>query len=397
MTISNFVHELGFGTRSVHAGRRPDPTTGAVLAPIYQVTTFAQEAPGEHKGYAYSRTANPTVVALEERLADLEGGVGALAYGSGIAAVDAILRLCDAGDHVAIGETVYGGTIRLARDVLARHGVRASFVDLGDPGALERSFGERTRLVLSESPANPTLKVVDLAAVSRIAHAGGALHVVDNTFCTPYLQRPFDFGADAVVHSTTKYLDGHNATVGGAVVVRDDVALLERLRWLRNATGAIQSPFEAWLTLQGVKTLPLRLDRQCANAQRVAEFLAKRKDVARVLYPGLPDFSGRALVQRQQRRAGAVVSFEPRGGRDAAVAFLRALRLFTVAENLGSVESIATHPATMTHASVPPDERARRGITEGLVRLSVGVEDPEDLLADLSQALTVSCRREVAV
>lgn len=378
---------LALATRAIHAGREPDPTTGALLTPIHQVTTYAQEGLGKNKGYTYSRTGNPTVAALEARLAGLETGCAGLAFGSGIAAVDAVFRLLSAGDHAIVSETAYGGTIRLARQVLARHGVSFTFVDTADPEEIAGAVTPETRLLLTETPANPTLKITDLVEASRVAREHGIVHAVDNTFLTPYLQRPLELGADIVVHSTTKFLEGHGSTVGGAVVVRDDPDLVERLRFLRNATGAVLGPFEAWLTLRGIETLPVRLDRHCDTALAVARFLERRPGVSRVLHPEISSFPQRALAQRQQRRGGGVVTVELTGGLPAVERFVSALQIFTLAEHVGSVESLATHPATMTHASLTAGERASRGITDGLVRLSVGLEDRDDLLRDLGQAL----------
>lgn len=382
---------IPFATLALHAGTAPDPTTGAILTPIYQSTTFVQEAVGVHKGYTYSRSGNPTVAALERRLAALEGAEHASCYATGLAATTALaLALLQAGDRVVVSDVAYGGTIRLFHQILPRFGVQAEFVDTSDPVRLAEALRVPTRLVFLETPANPTLKLTDIAEAARLAHAAGALVVVDNTILTPVLQRPFELGADIVLHSTTKYIDGHNATVGGALVTRD-AEIHERLAFLRNAIGAIQSPMNAWLTLQGVKTLPLRMERHCENALRVARFLEEHPRVTRVLYPGLDSFPQRAIAQRQHGAGGAggaLLAFEVQGGTEAGIRVLNNTRLCALAENLGSAETLITHPASMTHAAVPVEQRLATGITDGLVRLSVGLEDPGDLIDDLRRALT---------
>jgi cystathionine beta-lyase/cystathionine gamma-synthase len=377
-------------TVALHAGREPDPATGALLPPIYQTTTYVQRRVGEHRGYTYSRTANPTVTALERRLAALEGGEHALAFSTGLAATTALgLGLLRAGDRVVLSAVVYGGTYRLLTDLLAGFGVATDTVDSGDAEALAHALSTPARLLLVESPANPTLRLTDLALAARLGHAAGAVVVVDNTLLTPVLQRPLALGADVVLHSTTKYIEGHNATVGGALVTSDP-ALAERLSWTRNAIGTIQSPWNAWLTLQGAKTLPLRMRRHCDNALAVARFLATHPRVQWLSYPGLASFPQAELARRQQGAGGAMIAFEVEGGGGAGVDLLSALRLWSLAENLGAAESLVTHPASMTHAAVPAAARAASGITEGLVRLSVGLEEPADLIADLAQALEVA-------
>ncbi len=388
-----------FATTCIHAGRTPDTDTGAILTPIHQVSTYAQRAIGEHQGFTYSRAANPTVRALELRLAALEGGADAVAYASGMAAIDAVLRLVKGGDHVVVSEIVYGGTVRLIEQILVDYGIAATFVDARRAENVAAAFTPETRLVLIESPGNPTLDLVDIRAVADVCRARGIPLAVDNTFPTPYLTRPFELGADLVIHSTTKYLEGHNATIGGAVIVRDADARLERLRLLQKSAGAIQAPFEAWLTLRGIKTLPLRLDRHCANAQVVAERLEKDARVTRVVYPGLRSHPQHALVATQMSgRGGGLVSFELDGGRPAAERFISALEVITLAENLGAPESLITHPASMTHGAVAPEERERRGITDGLLRLSVGLEDVADILADIARGLDAAARgREIPV
>ena len=385
---------IPFATLALHAGAAPDPATGAILTPIYQSTTFVQEAVGVHKGYTYSRSGNPTVAALERRLAALEGAEHASCYATGLAATTALaLALLQAGDRVVVSDVAYGGTIRLFHQILPPFGVEADFVDTSDPARLAEILQvparKPARLVFLETPANPTLKLTDIAEAARLAHAAGALVVVDNTILTPVLQRPFELGADIVLHSTTKYIDGHNATVGGALVTRD-AEIHERLAFLRNAIGAIQSPMNAWLTLQGVKTLPLRMERHCENALRVARFLEEHPRVTRVCYPGLDSFPQRAIAQRQHGAGagGALLAFEVEGGTEAGIRVLNNTRLCALAENLGSAETLITHPASMTHAAVPAEQRLATGITDGLVRLSVGLEDPGDLIDDLRRALS---------
>ncbi|HEX3527848.1 MAG TPA: PLP-dependent aspartate aminotransferase family protein [Thermoanaerobaculia bacterium] len=387
MTLDLTDVYAALATAALHAGTAPDPTTGAILTPIYQSTTFVQEAVGVHKGYTYSRSANPTVTALERRLAVLEGAEHCTCYGTGLAATTVLaLALLQAGERAVLSDVVYGGTVRLFQQVLAKFGVTADFVDASDLTCLEAALRDPVRLVFLESPANPTLKLVDLAAASRLAHAAGALVAVDNTLLTPVLQRPLDLGADIVLHSTTKFIEGHNATVGGALITRS-AELGERLAFLRNAIGAIQSPFPAWLTLQGVKTLPLRMERHSANALRVARFLESHPRVARVLYPGLGSFPQIELARRQQGSGGALLAFEVEGGGAAGIRVLNSVRLCALAENLGSAETLITHPASMTHAAVPLAQRLATGITDGLIRLSVGLENPDDVIDDLRRAL----------
>jgi cystathionine beta-lyase/cystathionine gamma-synthase len=380
---------MGFRTKQVHAGVTPDPTTGAILTPIFQSTTFVQDSVDQYmsKGYSYSRGSNPTVRALEEKLTALEGGHDTTAYSSGMAATVAVLvGLLQAGDHVIIADVVYGGTYRFADQILSKFGVDVTFADASDPGAVESTMRPETRLVFTESPANPTLKVTDLAAISEITASNGALHVTDNTFLTPYFQRPFELGVNIVIHSTTKFLDGHNATLGGAVVV-DNQELQEQIAFARIAAGLIMSPMVAWLTLQGVKTLSERMERQSANALEIAHWLEGHPKVDYVNYPGLPSHPQFDLSSRQASGFGAMVCFEVHGGAETGKKLMDAVELWSLAENLGSVESLITHPVTMTHSAVPAEERVKAGITDGLVRLSVGLEDPEDLIADLESAL----------
>ena len=389
------TQEQRFDTLSLHAGASPDPVTGALLTPIYQTTTYVQEAVGRHKGYTYSRAGNPTVAALERRLAALEGAGFATCYATGLAATTALcLALLRAGERVVASQAVYGGTVRLLREVLAPFGVRADFVDTSDAAALGEALRrEPARLVFVETPANPTLRLTDIEEAARLAHAAGALLVVDNTLLTPALQRPLDLGADIVLHSTTKFIEGHNATVGGALVTRD-AGLNERFDFIRKSTGTIQAPFDAWLTLQGVKTLGVRMARHSENALRVARFLAGHPGVVRLAYPGLESFPQSGLARRQQAAGGALIAFEVEGGTEAGVRLMNSVRLCSLAENLRAAETLITHPVSMTHGSVPPEQREAAGITDGLVRLSVGLEDPDDIIADLEQALRASAGSE---
>jgi cystathionine beta-lyase/cystathionine gamma-synthase len=380
---------MGFRTKQVHAGVTPDPSTGAILTPIFQSTTFVQDSVDEYmaKGYSYSRGGNPTVRALEEKLTALEGGHDTTAYTSGMAATVAVLLgLLQAGDHVIIADVVYGGTYRFADQILSKFGVDVTFADASDLAVVESAMRPETRLVFTESPANPTLKVTDLAAISEMTASSGAFHVTDNTFLTPYFQLPFELGVNIVIHSTTKFLDGHNATLGGAVVV-DSQELQERIAFARIASGLVMSPMVAWLTLQGVKTLSERMERQSASALEIAHWLEGHPKVDYVNYPGLPSHPQFELSSRQASGFGAMVCFEVHGGAETGKKLMNAVELWSLAENLGSVESLITHPVTMTHAAVPAEERVKAGITDGLVRLSVGLEDTEDLIADLETAL----------
>jgi len=380
---------MRFRTKQIHAGVRPDPTTGSILTPIHQSTTFVQPSIDDYMatGYSYSRSANPTVRAWEEKIAILEDGNDAAAFATGMAAINAVfLTFLNAGHHAVVSDVAYGGTYRLATTVFSRFGVEFSFVDTADPDAVAAAVRDDTRLILTETPANPTLKYTDIAAVSEIANAHRIPHAVDNTFLTPYYQRPFDLGADLSIHSTTKYLDGHNATVGGSVVSAT-AELHEQVAYIQNATGTIMSPQVAWLTLQGVKTLSERMDRQSDNALQIARFLEAHPKVTVVQYPGLESFPQHDLATRQASGFGAMIWFEVVGGVAAGKRLMETLDLWALAENLGSVESLVTHPVTMTHADVGEAERARVGITDSMVRLSVGLEDAIDLIEDLSQAL----------
>ncbi|MFH1845311.1 MAG: aminotransferase class I/II-fold pyridoxal phosphate-dependent enzyme [bacterium] len=382
--------QFDYSTVCIRGGQGPDPFSGAIVPPICQSTTFVQAGVGQEQVHTYSRQSNPTVSALESRLGVLEDALPACCFSSGMAATATLcFALCRAGDRIVASDVVYGGTWRLLREVLAPLGVTCEFVDSADPDRLRTALQQPTRILLLESPANPTLKLSDLQRCAELGHAAGTVVVVDNTFLTPVLQRPLDLGADVALYSTTKYLDGHNATVGGAVCSRD-AELLERLRYLRTTLGTIQTPFEAWLTLQGMKTLPLRMARHSDNALFVARHLQQLPTVRAVNYPGLTSFPQHELACRQQRRGGGLVTFELPGGLAAAVKMTRALRLCSLAENLGSAETLVTHPATMTHHSIPQAEREALGIGDGLVRLSVGLEDPEDIFADLSQAIAAA-------
>jgi cystathionine beta-lyase/cystathionine gamma-synthase len=380
---------MRFRTKQIHAGVEPDPTTGSILTPIYQTTTYVQESVDRYlsKGYSYSRSGNPTVRALEKKITELEGGADTACFSTGMAAIQAVLlTLLNAGDHAVVSDVAYGGTYRICTKIFSRFGVDFTFADTSKPEEVAKSLRPNTRLLLTETPANPTLKLTDIAAVSEIARSRGIPHAVDNTFLTPYYQRPLELGADLSVHSTTKYLDGHNATVGGSVTSRSS-ELAEKIRFVQNATGIILSPQVAWLTLQGVKTLSLRMDAQSENAIAIAKFLESHPKVDRVSYPGLPSHPQHDLAKRQASGFGAMVWFEVRGGVSAGKKIMDSLRLWSLAENLGSVESLVTHPVTMTHADVEEAERKRVGITDGLVRLSVGLEDGADLIDDLKQAL----------
>ena len=374
----------GFETRAIHVGQEPDEATGAITVPIHLATTFVQPAPGQHRGYEYSRTSNPTRVALERAVAGLEGAAHGFAFASGMAAEDALVGLLRPGDHVVLGSDAYGGTFRLIDQVYGERGIESSAVDLTDAGALAAALRPETRQVWMETPTNPMLTVVDIAAAADAAHSVGARLVVDNTFATPYLQNPLGLGADVVVHSSTKYLGGHSDVLGGFVAV-DDGGLAERLAFVQNAAGAVPSPFDCYLLLRGIKTLGVRMDRHCDNARAVAEHLDGHPAVDRVLYPGLPDHPGHDVAARQMRDFGGMVSFILRGGEAAAVAAVCSTKVFLLAESLGAVESLIEQPATMTHLSVADSPLA---VDPGLIRLSVGIETIDDLLADLDQALS---------
>jgi cystathionine beta-lyase/cystathionine gamma-synthase len=376
---------VGFSTDAIHAGQTPDPTTGAVTVPIYQTSTYVQEGLGKHKGFEYARTQNPTRIALEKNVATLERGAEGFAFGSGMAATSAITHLLQAGDHVIASNNMYGGTYRLFERVTRGFGVDFSYVDTSNLDATAALFRSSTRLLFVETPTNPSMIISDLRALASLARSKGALLAVDNTFMTPYLQRPIELGAHLVVHSTTKYLNGHSDMVGG-IVVSNEPAASERLRFLQNAVGAVPGPFDCWLALRGIKTLAVRMDRHESNARAIAAWLAKHPKLSRVLYPGLPGHPGHELHLRQATGFGGMIAFDT-GSLERGAAVLPRTKIFALAESLGGVESLISHPATMTHASVPREEREKVGLTDGLVRISVGIEDLDDLLQDLEQAL----------
>jgi cystathionine gamma-lyase len=378
--------QFGMGTLAIHAGQSPDPTTGAIMTPVYMTSTYVQDGPGRHKGFEYSRTHNPTRNALEGCLAALEGARFGLAYASGCAATSNVMHLLKSGDHVICGDDVYGGTFRLFDKVWSQAGITFTFVDLTDPDAVVRAKRDNTRGVWMETPTNPMLKLFDIAAVAQRTKAAGLWLAVDNTFATPVAQRPLELGADLVVHSTTKYLNGHSDVVGGAICTNDE-ALHERLRYLQNAVGAVPGPLDCFMVLRGLKTLHIRMERHSANAQRIAEMLERHPAVEKVIYPGLASFPQRELAQRQMKLMGGMITCVLKGGLEAANKLLATTRLFACAESLGGVESLIEHPAIMTHASVPAENRAALGIADGLVRLSVGIEDVADLERDLLAGL----------
>jgi cystathionine beta-lyase/cystathionine gamma-synthase len=374
-----------FATRAIRAGQRPDPTTGAIMTPIYQTSTYAQDGIGIHKGYEYARVSNPTRSALEANVAALEGAGHGAAFASGLAAIEATVKLLSAGDHVICGANVYGGTDRLFRQVLARLGLEFSFVDTRDPRNIGASVRDETRLILIETPTNPLMHITDIAAAAEVARQTGAWLVVDNTFATPYFQRPLELGADAVVHSSTKYLNGHSDVVGGLVLTSNE-EIIEGLRFMQKAAGAVPGPMDCWLVLRGTKTLHVRMDAHDRNGHCIALWLEQDSRVQRVFYAGLPSHPQHELAKRQMTGFGGMISMEL-GTRDRAEELCRATRVFTLAESLGGVESLVSHPAAMTHAAVPEEQRRSMGITDGLVRLSVGIEDVEDLIEDLDRAL----------
>ena len=381
---------LGFATRAIHAGQPPDPTTGAVVTPIYATSTYVQSSPGVHQGFEYSRSQNPTRFAYERCIADLEAGDAGFAFASGLAATSTVLELLDSGDHVVALDDIYGGTRRLFEQVRRRSaGLTFSYSDLRDRAALESVLTPRTRMIWVETPSNPLLRLVDLAMVADVARGRGILTVADNTFATPWAQRPLEYGFDLVVHSATKYLNGHSDIIGGVAVCRGR-ELAERLGYLQNAIGAIASPFDSFLALRGLKTLVLRMERHSANAQRIAEWLERHPKIAKVIYPGLPSHPQHNLARRQMRGCGGMIGAVIRGNLLEVKRFLEHCQVFALAESLGGVESLIEHPAIMTHASVPPDVRRELGIDDGLIRLSVGIEDVEDLIADLESALAAT-------
>jgi cystathionine gamma-lyase len=385
MTVRN---QLAFSTRCIHAGQSPDPTTGAVMMPIYATSTFAQESPGVHKGFEYARSQNPTRMAFERCIADLEGGSAAFAFSSGLAASATVLDMLEHGSHIVASDDLYGGTRRLFERVRKQSaGLDITYVDLGDTDAVKAALRPNTKLVWVETPTNPLLKLADLEAIAAAARGHGTWLVADNTFASPWVQRPLEFGFDIVVHSTTKYLNGHSDMVGGVVIVGQNQEIREKIGFLQNAVGSVSGPFDSFLALRGLKTLSLRMERHCTSALKIAEFLEAHPGVDGVIYPGLASHPQHELAKRQMRGFGGIVTARIKGGLEGATRFLERCQLFTLAESLGGVESLIEHPAIMTHASVPPEVRAELGIDDGLVRLSVGIEDADDLIEDLRSAL----------
>ena len=386
MTARN---QLDFATRCIHAGQSPDPTTGAVMMPIYATSTFAQESPGVHKGFEYARSQNPTRMAFERCIADLEGGTAAFAFSSGLAASATVLDTLEHGSHIVASDDLYGGTRRLFERVRRKSaGLDITYVDLGNPDAVKAALRPNTKLVWVETPTNPLLKLADLEAIAAATRGHGTWLVADNTFASPYVQRPLEFGFDIVVHSTTKYLNGHSDMVGGVVIVGQNEEVREKIAFLQNAVGSVSGPFDSFLALRGLKTLSLRMERHCTSALKIAQFLESHPGVDGVIYPGLASHPQHELAKRQMRGFGGIITARIKGGLDGATRFLERCQLFTLAESLGGVESLIEHPAIMTHASVPPEVRAELGIDDGLVRLSVGIEDADDLIEDLRSALS---------
>jgi cystathionine gamma-lyase len=383
-------NRLAFATRTIHGGQFPDPTTGAVMVPIYATSTYVQSSPGEHKGFEYSRSHNPTRFAFERCIADLESGTAGFAFASGLAAASTILEILDSGAHVIASDDLYGGSFRLFDKVRKRSaGLSFSFVDMGDLAAIEAAITPETKMIWVETPTNPMLRLADLAGIAALAKKHGLITVADNTFASPFVQRPLELGFDIVMHSATKYLNGHSDVVAGVAVVGDNAEIAEKLKFLQNAVGAVLGPFDSFLALRGVKTLALRMQRACDSALAIAKWLSTRKDVERVIYPGLPSHPQHELAKHQMLGGfGGVISVELKGDVSTARRMLERTRLFTLAESLGGVESLIEHPAIMTHASIPADQRAALGISDTLIRLSVGIEDCEDLIADLSEALS---------
>jgi cystathionine gamma-lyase len=388
MMTSNSANRLAFSTRVIHAGQHPDPSTGAVMMPIYATSTFVQESPGVHKGYEYARSQNPTRMAFERCIADLESGTAGFAFASGLAGISTLLETLDAGAHVVASDDLYGGSFRLFERVRKRSaGLRIDYVDLADLDAVAAAVRPETRLIWIETPTNPMLKLVDLEVIGRFAKERGIRTVADNTFASPWVQRPIELGIDAVVHSTTKYLNGHSDMVGGTVVVGENAELRDQMKFLQNAVGAISGPFDSFLALRGLKTLALRMERHCGNALELARWLETRPEVKRVIYPGLESHPKHELARRQMNGFGGIVTIELNAGLAETKRMLERTSLFSLAESLGGVESLIEHPAIMTHATIPPDQRRALGISDGLIRLSVGVEDVSDLRADLETAL----------
>ncbi len=380
---------MKFSTKAIHVGQDPDPTTGAVITPIYQTSTYVQEGIGKHKGYEYARTGNPTRTALEQCLASLENAKYGLCFASGLAAEMTIMNLLSQGDHVVVGEDVYGGTYRLFQRVMTKYGLKFSFVDSRDLANVEKAITKETRMLWLETPTNPMLQLVDLQAATKLGKSKGLINVVDNTFASPYLQNPLDLGADIVVHSTTKYIGGHSDVVGGAVMT-SNTEMYDELKFHQNACGGVPGPQDCWLTMRGVKTLAVRMEAHQKNAMEIAKLLSKHSsgELEKVIYPGLSNHPSHELAKKQMRGFGGMVSIVVKGGQDAAQRFMTGTKLFALAESLGGVESLMCHPSTMTHGSIPKEDREARGIVDGLVRLSVGIEDVEDLVEDIQKALT---------
>ncbi len=382
-------NRLAFSTRTIHGGQSHDPTTGAVMVPIYATSTYAQQSPGVHKGFEYGRSQNPTRMAFERAIADLESGTAGFAFASGLAGIAAVFELLDAGAHIVATDDIYGGTFRLLERVRKRSaGLSVTFADFTDPASVEAAIRPDTRMLWVESPTNPLLRIVDLEGIAALAKRKNLISVADNTFCSPYLQRPLELGIDIVVHSTTKYLNGHSDMVGGCVVVGENADLRDRMKFLQNAVGAISGPFDSFLALRGIKTLALRMERHSSNGQKIAEWLERRPDVRRVIYPGLPSHPQHHIAKAQMHAFGGMLTVELDRDLAGTKRFLERTQLFTLAESLGGVESLIEHPALMTHGSIPAETRARIGISNSLVRLSAGIEDADDLIADLTQALT---------
>lgn len=378
---------MKFATKAIHAGIEPDPTTGAIMTPIYQTSTYVQESPGKHKGYEYSRTHNPTRTALQNALAALENGKHGICYASGLAATDAVLKLFRPGDEIIATNDIYGGTYRIMKKIYEPFGLVFHFVDMSDIGEIENVISEKTKMIWVETPTNPLLKIIDIEAVTAVCKQRGILSVVDNTFASPYLQNPLDQGADIVMHSVTKYLGGHSDTVMGALIVNDD-ELAKQLAFIQNASGAVPGPQDCFLVLRGIKTLHIRMQRHCENAKVVSLWLEDHPKVGKVYYPGLASHEGHILATRQMRGYGGIISFELKGDNyEQAVHVMESLKVFSLGESLGGVESLCTHPASMTHASIPKEEREKTGLKDTLIRLSVGIEDVEDLIEDLAQAI----------
>ncbi|MCI0569603.1 MAG: cystathionine gamma-synthase [Myxococcaceae bacterium] len=380
---------MKFDTLAIHAGQEPEPTTGAIMTPVFFTSTYVQAGPGEHKGYEYSRTKNPTRTALEQCLAALEGAKYGAAFASGLAGTDMLMHMLEAGDHVVASDDLYGGSFRIFDKVFRRQGIQYSFVDLSDPTAFEKAITPKTKMLWVETPTNPMMKLVDLARVAEVAKKHRITSVADNTFMTPYFQRPLDLGFDVVTHSTTKYLNGHSDVVGGFVCT-SDAAIAERMYFLQNAVGGVQGPMDSFLVLRGVKTLHVRMERHQQNAFKVAQFLQGHPKVAKVTYPGLENHPQHALARKQMKGFGGMMTFDIKGGLEAARRFLKTVKIFACAESLGGVESLIEHPAIMTHASIPKETREKLGISDGLIRLSVGIEDADDLVEDLRQGLQVA-------